>query len=49
MDILDLQAAVRTGNIFFTDHAVRQMAKRNITDAEVGEAILSGEVIQEYP
>lgn len=49
MDILDLQAAVRTGNIFFTDHAVRQMAKRNINDAEVGEAILSGEVIEEYP
>ena len=49
MDILDIQKAVRDGNIFFTDHAVRQMAKRNIDDVEVGEAILSGEIIEEYP
>ena len=49
MDILDIQNAVRDGIIFFTDHAVRQMAKRNIDDVEVCEAILSGEIIEEYP
>jgi len=49
MDILGIQSAVRDGKIFFTDHAVRQMAKRNIDDVEISEAILSGEIIEEYP
>lgn len=49
MDILGIQKAVHESAIFFTDHAVRQMAKRNIDDLEVCEAILSGEIIEEYP
>jgi len=49
MDILAIQNAVREGSIFFTDHAVRQMAKRNIDDVEVCEVILSGEIIEKYP
>ena len=49
MDILSIQNAVRESTIFFTDHAVRQMAKRNIDDLEVCEAILLGEIIEEYP
>ncbi|MCC6499469.1 MAG: DUF4258 domain-containing protein [Anaerolineales bacterium] len=49
MEILGIQQAVHQGKIFFTDHAVRQMAKRKIDDVEVGEAILAGEIIEEYP
>jgi hypothetical protein len=49
MDIQPIQTAVRQENIFFTDHALRQMIKRAITDIEVQETILSGEIIEEYP
>jgi len=49
MDILSIQQFVQRGEIFFTDHAVRQMAKRDIDDVEVAEVILSGEIIEEYP
>jgi hypothetical protein len=49
MDILLIQQLVRSGEIFFTDHAVRQMAKRNIDDDEVTDTILAGEIIEEYP
>jgi hypothetical protein len=49
MDILQIQAAVRQGQLFFTEHAIRQMAKRNIMDDETREAILDGEMIEAYP
>ncbi len=49
MNILPIQTAVQQGLWFFTDHAVRQMAKRDIMDDEVREAILNGEIIEEYP
>jgi hypothetical protein len=49
MNILEIQKEVREDNIFFSEHAVRRMAKRNISDDEVAEAIFSGEVIEEYP
>lgn len=49
MNILAIQKEVREDNIFFSEHAVRQMAKRNINDNDVVETILSGEIIEEYP
>lgn len=49
MDIGSIQEAVQQGVWFFTEHAVRQMANRNILDGEVREAILAGEIIEEYP
>lgn len=49
MDILSIRGAVHQGEIYFMEHAVRQMAKRSISDDEVEEAILSGEIIEEYP
>ncbi len=49
MNILDVQKEVLEDNIFFSEHAVRRMAKRDISDDEVVEAILSGEIIEEYP
>ena len=49
MNILPIQAMVQQGEFFFTEHAVRQMAKRDIMDDEAREAILNGEIIEEYP
>ena len=49
MDIEQIRQAARQGHLFFTDHAVRQMAKRGIMDTEVQEAILSGTIIEENP
>jgi hypothetical protein len=49
MDIEPIKEIARQGGLIFTDHAVRQMARRNIMDTEVQEAILAGEVIEEYP
>jgi len=49
MDIQPIQDAARQGNLFFTEHAVRQMAKRVIMDTELQEAIVSGEMIEENP
>ncbi len=49
MDIRHIQGIVRQGLLFFTDHALRQMARRSITDEKVCEAILAGEIIEQYP
>ncbi|GAB4540254.1 MAG: DUF4258 domain-containing protein [Anaerolineales bacterium] len=49
MDILEIQKEVRADNVFFSEHAVRRMAKRDISDDEVVNALLSGEIIEEYP
>ncbi len=49
MNILDIQKEILADHVFFSEHAVRQMAKRNIDDNEVVESLLSGEIIEEYP
>ena len=49
MPIEPIRQAAQAGELLFTDHAVRQMAKRGIMDTEVSEAILSGQIIEEYP
>jgi hypothetical protein len=33
----------------FSDHCVKRMIKRNVARQEVESAILSGEIIEEYP
>ncbi len=32
-----------------SDHAVKQMIKRSITRSEIEEAVINGEIIEEYP
>ena len=49
MDLDAIRATARRRLLIFTDHAIRQMIKRQITDDEVRDAILSGEVIEDYP
>ncbi len=34
MEILSIHAALQQGRLFFTEHAIRQMAKRDIMDDE---------------
>ncbi len=49
MDVAEIQRYVQADRFTFTDHAVRRMLERNINDLEVKQAILSGEIIEEYP
>jgi hypothetical protein len=49
MVITEIRAKIETGNYRFSDHAVKRMIKRSIDRIEVEEAILFGEIIEEYP
>jgi hypothetical protein len=49
MDINLICKAVNHGNWSFTEHSVRQMRDRRIRAEEVQQAILCGEIIEEYP
>lgn len=49
MKIEDIRAETRSGHYRFSDHAVKRMIKRSIDRLEIEEAILSGEIIEEYP
>lgn len=44
-----IQDKIRIGEYRFSDHAVKRMAQRQIDRHEVEEAILRGEIIEEYP
>jgi hypothetical protein len=49
MTIKAIQDKIRKGKYRFSDHAVKRMIKRSINRSEVEQAILSGEIIEEYP
>lgn len=49
MDLDAIRVIAHQRLLVFTEHAVRQMIKRQITDDEVHDAILSGEIIEDYP
>jgi hypothetical protein len=49
MNIREIQDRIREGEYRLSDHAVKRMIKRAIVRREVEEAILSGEIIEEYP
>jgi hypothetical protein len=49
MDIKPIQQATRQAALIFAEHAIRQMARRSISVEEVTEAILNGEIIEDYP
>ncbi len=49
MDLDAIKEIARQRLLIFTEHAVRQMIKRQITDDEVRDVILSGEIIEDYP
>jgi hypothetical protein len=45
----ELRQKISRGAMEYSLHAVRQMVARNITPEEVADAILAGEVIEDYP
>ena len=49
MNIKGIQDKIRKGDYRFSDHAVKRMIKRSIERYEVEEAIMAGEIIEEYP
>lgn len=49
MDIDEIKAKIRSEEYDLTVHALRRRVKRNISTSEIESAILSGEIIEEYP
>src|SRR4030067_2116029 len=49
MTIEEIHNRIRQRKSSFSDHSVKRMIKRNVTRQEVESAILTGEIIEEYP
>ncbi len=48
MTIKSIQDTIKQGDYRFSDHAVKRMIKRFIERSEVENAIMIGEIIEEY-
>lgn len=49
MTIKTIQDKIEKGEYRFSDHAVKRMIKKSIDRHDVEEALLGGEIIEEYP
>ncbi len=49
MQIKFIQDKIRKGEYRFSDHSVKNMIERSINRYEVENAILTGEIIEDYP
>ena len=49
MDIQPIIEQVRRGTYYWRQHAIQRSIERGIRDEEVVEALLNGEIIEEYP
>jgi len=49
MEIEEIKVKISIGEYRFSDHAVKKMIKRSIDRVEIEDAVLSGEIIEEYP
>jgi len=49
MKIEEIRVKITTGEYRFSDHAVKRMIERSIDRNEIENAILFGEIIEEYP
>ena len=49
MELKELRDKISRGEYRYSDHAVKRMIRRSIDRAEIEEAVLSGEIIEEYP
>jgi hypothetical protein len=49
MDITLIQDRVRSGDYYWRQHAIERSIERNITEEEAAQAILNGNIIEEYP
>ena len=48
MKIAGIREKIISGEYRFSDHAVKRMIRRSIDRIEIEEAVLSGEIIEEY-
>lgn len=49
MTIAEIKDKILKGEYRFSEHAIKRMIKRFIERFEVEEAIINGEIIEEYP
>ncbi len=49
MDIRSIQIKIQNDDYRFSDHAIKRMIKRSIDRGEIEQALLNGEIIEEYP
>ena len=49
MDIQPITEQVRRGTYYWRQHAIQRSIERGIREEEVVEALLNGEIIEEYP
>jgi len=49
MIIKRIKDKIRNGEYRFSDHAVKRMIKRSINRSEIEDAVITGEIIEEYP
>jgi hypothetical protein len=49
MEIEEIRVKISVEEYRFSDHAVKRMIKRNIERIEIEEAVITGEIIEEYP
>ena len=48
MIIKEIKDKIRSGEYRFSDHAVKRMIKRSINRSETEDAVMAGEIIEEY-
>jgi len=48
MILVKIKQSIQNSSIFWQKHALQKMFERNITRAEVKQAILSGDIIEDY-
>lgn len=48
METEGIRVKIDRGEYRFSDHALKRMIKRSIDRIEIEEAVLSGEIIEEY-
>ncbi len=49
MEIEEIKVKISIGEYRFSDHTVKRMIKRSIDRVEIEDAVLSDEIIEEYP
>lgn len=49
MEIEGIKVKIEIGDYRFSDHAVKRMIRRSIARSELEAAVLSGDIIEEYP
>jgi len=49
MTIEGIKDKIRHGEYRFSDHAVKRMIRRSIDRSEIEDAVMAGEMIEEYP